>query len=122
MCAATTLRFLAIFVIVFVATLTARAQSNLTCSIDKTQAPWNPPGKMNVEVDGTAVGSFNFDSNGTGSLSFACTSGSHKFTLKVDGTQVSCSGAFVPDSNHTHFVPFMRLNPDQTTVCALTSN
>ena len=104
--------------------LTPRSISaqSLTCSIDKTSTPWNPPGKMNVAIDGTGVGSFTFDLNGTSSLDFACSAGSHDFVFNVDGAQVSCSGTFAPDQNHTHFLPAMRLNADKTTSCSLTSN
>lgn len=96
-----------------------QSENSLSCKIVETNVPWNPPGKMNVTVDGNSVGSFDFDSNGTKSLDFDCSSGSHGFTFKVNGTQISCSGSFAVDNGHTQFIPAMRLFPNGTTACSL---
>jgi len=91
----------------------------LSCKILATSQPWNPPGTMDVSIDGTSVGSFDFGPNGSTSLVFSCTAGRHSFTFTVDGTNISCSASFTVTTKKTDFSPMMRVAPDGNVSCGL---
>lgn len=97
----------------------SQSTDQLSCKILATTYPWNPPGTMNVSIDGTSVGSFGFDQTGSKSLDFSCTVGRHSFTFEVDGTNISCSASFSVSAKKTQFSPYMRVAPDGKTTCGL---
>jgi hypothetical protein len=93
--------------------------NQLSCEILATTQPWNPPGTMNVSIDGASVGSFAFDQTGSKSLDFSSAAGRHNFTFEVDGTNISCSASFSISASKTQFSPMMRVAPDGKTSCGL---
>jgi hypothetical protein len=100
-------------------TRTAAGDDNLACTISATDRAWNPPGTMDVAIDGADVGSFDFGPNGSKSLDFSCTEGKHSFTFTVEGTNISCSATFRVSKSKTKFVPGMFVSPNGTTSCGL---
>jgi len=92
---------------------------NLSCTISATNQPWNPPGVMDVSIDGASIGSFKFGPNGSDALDFSSTAGKHGFTFEVEGTNFSCSASFTVSANKTKFSPMMRISPDGKTYCGL---
>jgi len=98
----------------------AADQSTQTCTIVGSTHYWNPPGTMDVTVDGSDIGNFQFGPSGNTSLSFSCTSGSHSFTFAANfanGASASCSGSFSVGQN-LNFAPQMNIGPNGTT-CSL---
>jgi len=92
----------------------------LKCRILGTSFPWNPPGTMNVSIDGEDVGSFDYGADGSEPMNFSCTRGNHTFRFSVDGTRISCSGA-LRIGKQLRFIPGMRVNPyNGAAVCSLT--
>jgi hypothetical protein len=91
----------------------------LSCTIDSTSFPWNPPGSAQVSIDGHSVGSFAFGPGGSSPLNFSCTPGHHRFRFSVSGTAISCSGSFDVDENSTDFSPSIRVSPFGQVSCAL---
>jgi hypothetical protein len=92
---------------------------DLSCKISATSQPWNPPGVMDVSIDGTNVGSFNFGPNGSTALNFSCTAGRHTFTFSIENTNVSCSASFSVSKDKTSFTPMMWIAPNGTVSCGL---
>ena len=94
-------------------------EENLKCKILGTSVPWNPPGTMDVSIDGDDIGSFDFGPDGSESLSFSCTRGNHTFRFQIEGTRVSCSGG-LRIGRGLRFLPAMRVAPNGYSVCSLT--
>jgi Peptidase_C39 like family len=91
----------------------------LSCTIDATSVPWNPPGTAQVRIDGKSVGGFNFGPGGSSSLDFSCKSGHHRFQFSIPGTLISCTGSFDVDDDNTDFTPSMRVSPLGQVSCSL---
>jgi hypothetical protein len=91
----------------------------LSCKILATTRPWNPPGVMDVFIDGNSIGSFKFGPNGSDELAFACTEGNHSFTFSVENTNISCSASFSVTSSKTTFSPMMWVAPNGAVTCGL---
>ncbi len=92
----------------------------LTCTIESTTRPWNPPGTMDVQIDGQDQGNFQFGPSGNTGLTWSCYPGPHAFTLTANfanGTSTSCSGSFTVGSNPNFFAQ-MNIGPNGTT-CSL---
>ena len=93
--------------------------SSTTCSIMGTSFAWNPPGTMDVSVDGSSVGSFSFGPGGSDELDFTCTPGRHSFRFSIEGTPIVCAG-LLRIGTSTTFIPAMRVDPMGNSVCSLT--
>jgi Peptidase_C39 like family len=91
----------------------------LSCTIDSTSTPWNPPGAAQVRIDGKSIGSFNFGPGGSSSLDFSCKAGHHHFQFSIPGTMISCTGYFDVDDDNTDFSPSMRVSPYGQVTCSL---
>jgi|SRR5579864_593172 len=92
---------------------------NLSCTILATSQPWNPPGVMDVSIDGSSVGSFKFGPNGSEALDFTCRAGKHGLTFAVENTNTSCSASFTVSGGKTKFSPMMWIAPNGTVSCGL---
>lgn len=96
------------------------SRSELTCTIDSTSIPWNPPGTVHVRVDGKSVGNFDFGPEGSSSLDFSCKVGHHHFQFVVSGAIPSaCSGSFDVDEDNTDFSPQINVSPYGQVTCSL---
>lgn len=122
------MRFVVSVVVLLVASAAANAQQDstrvqgsksLTCEIASTNQPWNPPGVMDVSIDGSSVGSFRFGPQGSESLKFDCAAGGHTFSFAVEGTNITCSASFSVTSDKTKFTPMMRVAPNGSVICGL---
>jgi hypothetical protein len=99
---------------------TSEKAESMTCTIDSTSIPWNPPGTVRVRVDGKNVGSFEFGPGGSTSLDFDCAAGHHQFQFSVSGVlPSSCSGSFDVDKDNTDFSPRIRVSPSGAVTCSL---
>lgn len=99
-----------------------QAAPALSCTIDATNYPWNPPGKMDVKIDGVSVGAFSFSQRGSSAVNFSCTPGVHSFRMQADGTSINCEGDFSVDAQHTDFLPTMNMLAGGQTVCGMSVN
>ena len=95
------------------------APDMLSCTIDSTSIPWNPPGSAQVRIDDHSIGSFQFGPAGSSSLNFSCTPGHHRFRFSISNTAISCSGSFNVDENNTDFSPAIRVSPFGQVSCSL---
>lgn len=91
----------------------------LSCTVDATAFPWNPPGVAQVSVDGYQAGSFSFGPGGSTALNFPCQAGHHQFRFSVVGTPISCSGTFDVDQDDTDFSPLIQVSPFGRVSCSL---